>query len=101
MTMTEVDEARAVIKLQRENRELKSEVDALKAQLEGNIPKATDWLQWKVWRQRVALDALNRRVVNQRFVLRTIEELGRGLSREEFLAAKARQPEAIQDRIED
>lgn len=78
---------------------LESEVAALQAQLDGNIPKATEWLQWKVWRQRTALDALNRKVVNQRFVLRTLEELGRGLSREEFLKAKATQPEALQERI--
>lgn len=94
MTMTNISEAQQI-------RELKAEVVALRAQLEGDIPKATEWLQWKVWLQRNALDKLNRRVVSQRFVLRTLEELGRGLSREEYLAAKAQQPEAIQERIED
>lgn len=84
-----------------ELRELRAEVDALRAQLEGDLPRATAWLQWKVWRQRVALDLLNRRVVSQRFALRTLDELGRGLSREEYLAARARQPEQLRDRIDE
>jgi hypothetical protein len=81
--------------------ELRQEVDALRAQLEGDLPRATAWLQWKVWRQRTALDRLNRRVATQRFVLRTLEQLGRGLSREEYLAARAAQPEQLQERIEE
>jgi hypothetical protein len=32
-------------------------------------------LQRKVWRQAAALDALNRRIVSQRFVLRTLDGL--------------------------
>jgi hypothetical protein len=43
----------------------------------------------KCLRQRAALDLLHTRVVNQRFQLRTLNELGRGLSKEEFLAARA------------
>lgn len=96
MTMTD---ANVLADKNREIRELKSELEAYKAQLEGDIPKATAWLQWKVWRQRIALDKLNHRVVSQRFVLRTLDELGRGLSREEYLAARARQPENLQARI--
>lgn len=69
--------------------QLTAERDALRAQLEGNVPKATAWLQHKVWSQRSALDILNRRVVSQRFVLRTLEELGRGLTKEEYLQARA------------
>ena len=53
--------------------ELAAERDALRAQLEGDLPTATRWLQRKVWRQAQALDALNRRVVAQRFVLRTLD----------------------------
>ncbi len=63
--------------------ELAAERDALRAQLEGDLPTATRWLQRKVWRQTAALDALNRRVVTQRFVLRTLDELGRSLTAEE------------------
>lgn len=86
---------------EQELRELRAEVDALRAQLEGDLPRATAWLQWKVWRQREALDRLCRRVTAQRFVLRTLDELGRSLSREEYLAARAAAPEALQERLED
>ena len=68
--------------------ELEAERDALKAQLEGDLPRATRWLQRKVWRQAAALDVLNRRVVGQRFVLRTLDGLGRSLSAEEYRAAR-------------
>ena len=68
--------------------ELRAERDALRAQLDGDLPAATRWLQRKVWRQAAALDALNRRVVSQRFVLRTLDGLGRSLSSEEYRAAR-------------
>lgn len=67
--------------------ELKAERDALRAQLDGDLPAATRWLQRKVWRQSAALDVLNRRVVSQRFVLRTLAELGRSLTPAEYRAA--------------
>ena len=67
--------------------ELTAERDALRAQLAGDLPKATRWLQQKVWRQAAALTVLNQRVVNQRFVLRTLDQLGRSLSAAEFQAA--------------
>jgi hypothetical protein len=69
--------------------ELAAERDALRAQLDGDLPAATRWLQRKVWRQAAALDALNRRVVNQRFVLRTLDGLGRSLTADEYRAARA------------
>lgn len=82
--------------------ELVAERDALRAQLEGDLPTATRWLQRKVWRQAAALDALNRRVVTQRFVLRTLDGLGRGLTVDEYRLAKARTTNAqLRDRIED
>ena len=46
------------------------------------------WLQAKVKAQSRALDELHSRIVNQRFQLRTLNELGRGLTREEFLKAR-------------
>lgn len=70
--------------------EVAAERDALRAQLEGDLPAATRWLQRKVWRQACALDALNRRVTGQRFVLRTLDELGRSLTATEYQAAKDR-----------
>lgn len=69
--------------------ELEAERDALRAQLDGDIPTATRWLQRKVWRQAAALDTLNRRIVSQRFVLRTLDELGRSLSADEYRTARA------------
>jgi hypothetical protein len=45
-------------------------------------------LQRKAWRQAEALDALNRRVTRQRFVLRTLDGLGRSLTGAEFRAAR-------------
>jgi hypothetical protein len=82
--------------------ELTAERDALRAQLDGDLPAATRWLQRKVWRQAAALDALNRRVVTQRFVLRTLDELGRSLTVAEYRAARARVTNAqLQGRIDD
>src|SRR6476620_6207773 len=82
--------------------ELQAERDALRAQLEGNLPAATRWLQTKVVRQAAALDALNRRVVSQRFVLRTLDELGRSLTVAEYLAARQKVTNpALRSRIDD
>jgi hypothetical protein len=82
--------------------ELVAERNALRAQLEGDLPAATRWLQRKVWRQAAVLDALNRRIVSQRFVLRTLDELGRSLTDDEYRAARARiANEQLRDRVED
>jgi hypothetical protein len=82
--------------------ELVAERDALRAQLEGDLPAATRWLQRKVWRQAAALDTLNRRVVTQRFVLRTLDGLGRTLSAQEYRTARAGVANAqSRDRIAD
>jgi hypothetical protein len=80
--------------------ELAAERDALRAQLEGDLPAATRWLQRKVWRQARELDRLNRRVTSQRFVLRTLDDLGRSLTAEEFSAARDAVPTAqLRERI--
>lgn len=80
--------------------ELIAERDAIRAQLEGDLPPATRWLQRKVWRQAEALDRLNRSVVTQRFVLRTLDRLGRSLTRDEYRAARdAIADEQLRDRI--
>jgi hypothetical protein len=82
--------------------ELAAERDALRAQLDGDLPKATRWLQRKVWRQAAALDALNRRIVTQRFVLRALDELGRSLTADEYQAARARVTnEQLRERIDE
>ena len=81
--------------------ELTAERDALSAQLAGDLPQATRWLQRKVWRQAAELDRLNRRVTSQRLVLRTLAELGRSLTAEEFRAARdAVTNVQLRDRIE-
>jgi hypothetical protein len=86
--------------LRRRNMELESENTILRAQLEKDIPKATAWLQAKVWRQRAVLDRENRTLIGQRFALRTLESLGRGLTREEYLTArKAVADEQLRNRI--
>jgi hypothetical protein len=79
--------------LRHELLELAAERDALRAQLDGDLPAATRWLQRKVWRQAAALDRLNRRVTSQRFVLRTLDALGRSLTADEYRAAR----DAIRD----
>jgi hypothetical protein len=82
--------------------EVTAERDALRAQLEGDLPAATRWLQRKVWRQAAALDALNRRVVSQRFVLRTLGEFGRSLTGAEYRTARDGVANlALRDRIDD
>jgi hypothetical protein len=80
--------------------ELTAERDVLRAQLAGDLPAATRWLQRKVWRQAAELDRLNRRVTSQRFVLRTLDELGRSLTAEEYRTARDAVSNAqLRDRI--
>lgn len=60
------------------------------------------WLQMKVASQRKALDQLNRKVLSQRFRLRVLNEMGRDLTKDEYLAARdAIQNEQVKERIED
>jgi hypothetical protein len=80
--------------------ELAAERDALRAQLAGDMPAATRWLQRKVWRQAAELDRLNRRVASQRFVLRTLDQLGRSLTAQEYQTARdAVSNVSLRDRI--
>lgn len=61
----------------------------------------TSWLQAKVAAQRVANDRMHSTIVRQRFVLRTLERLGRGLTAEEWKEARALENEQAQERIGD
>lgn len=82
--------------------ELKMERDALLKQIAGDPEYTLYFYQRKALRQRDALDRLNRRVVTQRFVLRTLEELGRGLSKDEYLKAReAVENEQLRERIDE
>ena len=100
--MTNPIDPSMVASLRQEVVELEAERAALRAQLEGDLPTATRWLQRKVWRQTAALDVLNRRVISQRFVLRTLERLGRSLTAGEYRAARdAVADSQLRARIED
>lgn len=58
------------------------------------------WLQAKVAAQAAALDRMHSTIVRQRFVLRTLGLLERGLTKEEFLAARdAIENEQTRERI--
>lgn len=58
----------------------------------GDVPEAMARLQSKVARQRAHLARLEKRVVAQRFVLRTLDRLGRSLTKEERAEALATDP---------
>lgn len=87
------------VRLRHELAEAKQQNAAYEEMIKGNIPQACFWLQTKVWRQRKALDLLNRKVLTQRFRLRTVALMGRDLTKEEYLAAKEQLEEA--DRVLD
>ena len=106
MTVTEAQPE--TVRLQRalrdarlELHETRNERDALQAQLEGNIPAATSWLQTKVWRQRLQLRRLERRVIAQRAVLRRLDELGRGLTYDEWVQLRDTVLPAVGDAFAD
>ena len=73
-----------------DNATLRMQLAAYQAMEASDIPTACWWLQRKVDVQRKALDRLHTRVLNQRFVLRALEELGRGLTAAEVAEARAR-----------
>ena len=59
------------------------------------------WLQMKVAAQKQANDRMHSTVVRQRFVLRTLERLGRGLTPEEWKEARDLENEQARKRIGD
>lgn len=59
------------------------------------------WLQAKVAAQKQANDRMHSTVVRQRFVLRTLERLGRGLTPEEWKEARDLENEPARKRIGD
>ncbi|HEU5391980.1 MAG TPA: hypothetical protein VFV73_39395 [Streptosporangiaceae bacterium] len=59
-----------IVKLRTALPESAGEIDALKARLDGDLPRALRWLQGKAERQRQALDGLNRTVLSLHFALR-------------------------------
>ncbi len=88
--------------MRREILELRQERDALLKQIDGDPELSLYFYQRKALRQREVLDRLNRRVVSQRFQLRTLTDLGRGLSKEEYVTARdAVENKQLRDRIDD
>lgn len=85
--MLTMDFEAAYKQAQEEIRSLEQELKVTREAVDGKTAGTLSWLQSKSDRQRVALRSLNRRVVAQRFVLRTLEGLGRGLTKEEREAA--------------
>lgn len=78
---------------------LNAQIAELEALKRGDLPAGMARMQHRMARQSQALDRLNRRVLSQRMRLRTINELGRDLTKEEYLAARDAHP--LTDRIED
>lgn len=88
--------------LHKEVRQLRDEVATLQALHGEQSSETQSWLQMKVASQRKALDTLNRRVLTQRFRLRVLNEMGRDLTKDEYLAARdALVNEQVKERIED
>lgn len=85
-----IDYQEAYEKARIELASLRDQLKAYEAMEAGDIPQACTWLQSKAFRQGKALDRLNRRVLNQRLQLRTLNELGRGLTPEEYREARAK-----------
>jgi len=86
--------------LRAELAETRAERDALRAQLKGDLPSATAWLQAKVWRQRSALDLANQALARQRFALALLGRIREPVTAAEWRAARnALASEQHRDRI--
>jgi hypothetical protein len=88
--------------LRRQLAEVTAERDALRAQLEGDLPSATAWLQSKVWRQRNQLDVMNRSVLSHRFALRLMNSIREPVTAEEWKKAReALTDERLRERVDE
>ena len=87
-----MDYEAAYNRVSEENRSLREDLAILQARIDGDIPEANARLQQKVSRQRTHLARLEKRVVAQRFVLRTLDRLGRSLTAEERAEALETDP---------
>jgi hypothetical protein len=94
-----IDNEIEIERLRNEVRTLRLSVGELRSALDKDYNEAASWLQRKVHAQAKALSVLGERVVNQRFTLRNIERLGRGLTPEELESARVLEgitvPEAV------
>ena len=90
-----------IVRLRTALAEAAGEIDALKARLDGDIPRALHWLQGKAGRQRHALDGLNRTVLSLHFALRLINRLREPVTAAEWKHAReAIADEALRERVD-
>ena len=90
-----------IVKLRTALAETAGEIDALKARLDGDIPRALRWLQGKAERQRQALDGLNRTVLSLHFALRLTNRLREPVTAAEWKQAReAIADEALRGRVD-
>lgn len=90
-----------IVKLRTALAEAAGEIDALKARLDGDIPRALRWLQGKAERQRQALDGLNRTVLSLHFALRLTNQLREPVTAAEWKQAReAIADEALRGRVD-
>jgi hypothetical protein len=76
---------------------LLEEVGILRAMQEGDNVRFQSRAYQKIQRQRNMLNVFQRRLRGQRLHLRFINELGRGLTSEEWATAKSTYPEDLED----
>jgi hypothetical protein len=96
------DPAQVIRGLRAELAETRAERDALRGQLEGDLPSATAWLQAKVWRQRSALDLANQALARHRFALALLGRIREPVTAAEWLAARGElASEQHRDRVGD
>ena len=90
-----------IVKLRVALAEAVNEIDVLKATLDGDIPRALNWLQGKTERQRRALDGLNRKVLSLHLALRLMNRLREPVTAVEWQEARrAVADEALRERID-
>jgi hypothetical protein len=87
--------------LRTEIAELTAERDELRRCFEGSEDKAMWWSLAKVARQRDALGMRCSRATRWHFEVRELNRLGRGLTREEYQAARGRLDEMMAGRVGD
>lgn len=80
-------------------RDLSEDLNLATAKLDGNEVAIGLNRETKIARQRAALNRLNRRVRVQRLQLRKLNELGRGLTAEEWTDLKSEFAEELDDEV--
>jgi hypothetical protein len=95
MTTTQVDYKSMYEDLRTKYWLLQDEVSTLRQFHEGQYTDTYNRMNGKIQRQRSMLNTFQRRLRGQRLHLRVINELGRGLTVEEWATAKETYPEDL------